>query len=207
MRIIGALVFPEFETLDLFGPIQMFGSVKGAFQLSIVSEHSHPVPSRHGQSIAVDRTFDADPGFDLLLIPGGPGTWDHIHNPRLLNWIVAASQRAEIIMSVCTGAAFLAMAGLLDGRCATTNKMDFDWVTQFGNTIAWQGHSRWVGDGRFYTSSGVSAGMDMSLAVIEVLLGAEAADQAAIHSEYVRQRDPDNDPFARHLDTAPPVNG
>ena len=200
MRSIGALVFPGFETLDLFGPIQMFGSVKDAFRISIVGERSRPVPSRHGQSIEVGQTVDDNHGYDILLIPGGPGTWDQIDNTHLLNWIVAASQRAEIVMSVCTGAAFLAKAGLLEGRSATTNKSDFDWVTQFGDDVAWQGRARWVGDGKFHTSSGVSAGMDMSLAVIEDLLGAEAADGAAIHSEYVRQRDPDNDPFALHFD-------
>lgn len=200
MRSIGALVFPNFETLDLFGPVQMFGSVKGAFDFSIVGENTKPVPSRHGQSIEVDQTFDDNRGYDLLLIPGGPGTWDHVENVRLLDWIVTASQRAEIIMSVCTGAAFLAKAGLLDGASATTNKIDFDWVTQFGDDVSWQGRARWVQDGKFYTSSGVSAGMDMSLAVIEHLLGAEAADGAANHSEYVRQRDPDNDPFALQLD-------
>lgn len=201
MRSIGALVFPRFETLDLFGPIQMFGSVKDAFSFAMVAENSGHVESRHGQSIAVDHTFDDDHRYDLLLIPGGPGTWDQIDNPRLLKWIAQASQRAEIVMSVCTGAAFLANAGLLSGISATTNKMNFDWVTQFGKDVAWQGRARWVHDGKFFTSSGVTAGMDMGLAVVEHLLGGDAADGAAIHSEYERQRDPDNDPFALHFKT------
>ncbi len=199
MRTIGALLFPGFETLDLFGPVQMFGSVKDAFSFSMVAEHSETVPSRHGQSIGVDHTFDENQGYDLLLVPGGPGTWDQIDNPRLLKWIARASQKAEVVMSVCTGAAFLANAGLLRGKLATTNKMNFDWVTQFGDDISWQGRTRWVEDGKLFTSSGVTAGMDMSLAVIEVLLGVDAADGAAIHSEYVRQRDPENDPFALHF--------
>jgi len=199
MKTIGALLFPGFETLDLFGPVQMFGSVKNAFRFSMVAEHSKNVLSRHGQSIVVDYTFDDDQSFDLLLVPGGPGTWNQIDNPRLLKWITKASQKAEIVMSVCTGAAFLANAGLLNGKSATTNKMNFDWVTKFGEDVAWQGRARWVGDGKFFTSSGVTAGMDMSLAVIEQLMDADAADGAAIHSEYVRQRDPENDPFAVHF--------
>jgi len=199
MRKVGALIFPKFETLDLFGPVQMFGSVKDKFHISMVAENTDPVTSRHGQRIAVDHRFEDAQSYDLLLIPGGPGTWDQIDNPRLLNWIEKAAKNAEIVMSVCTGAAFLAKAGLLEGRSATTNKLNYDWVTQFGRTVAWQGRARWVHDGTFYTSSGVSAGMDMSLAVIEHLLDAAAADDAAIHSEYVRQRDPDNDPFALHF--------
>lgn len=199
MRSIGALIFPGFETLDLFGSIQMFGSVKNAFHISTVAEHAEPVVSRHGQSIAVDHTFDDAQHHDLILIPGGPGTWDQIDNRHLLEWIKRASERAEIVMSVCTGAAFLANAGLLGGRSATTNKLNFDWVTNFGENVAWQGRARWVEDGKFFTSSGVTAGMDMSLAVIEHVLGADAADGAAIHSEHVRQRDPDDDPFALHF--------
>ena len=200
MKTIGAVIFDKFETLDLFGPVQMFGSVKDAFHIAMVAENANPVTSRHGQKIAVDHCFSAAETYDLLLIPGGPGTWDQIDNPRLLGWLVQASEAAEIVMSVCTGAAFLAKAGLLDGRSATTNKLNFDWVTQFGKNTAWQGRARWVEDGKFYTSSGVTAGMDMSLDVIELLLGEKAAADAAIHSEYVRQRDPNNDPFALHFD-------
>jgi putative intracellular protease/amidase len=196
MKTIGALVFPGFETLDLFGPIQMFGSVKNAFQTVIVSEHSGDVTSRHGQSIAVDHTFDENPEYDLLLIPGGPGTWDQIANPRLLDWLKHSAETAQTVMSVCTGAAFLANAGLLTGKSATTNKLNFDWVAQFGDGVAWQRRARWVHDGKFVTSSGVTAGMDMSLAVIEQLVDGDAAEASSTHSEYVRQRDPDNDPFA-----------
>lgn len=199
MRSIGALIYPAFETLDLFGPIQMFGAVEDAFRITTVAENAGDVTSRHGQHIRVDHTFGDDQHYDLLLIPGGPGTWDQIDNPRLLQWITHASARAEIIMSVCTGAAFLAKAGLLEGKSATTNKMNFEWVAQFGEDVAWRGRARWVGDGKMFTSSGVTAGMDMSLAVVERLLGA-AADASANHSEYVRGRDPDNNPFAVHYD-------
>lgn len=198
MRSIAAILFPGFETLDLFGPVQMFGSVKGAFQFSMVAEQPGSVVSRHGQSVGVDHTFHDDRAYDLILVPGGPGTWEQFNNPLLLDWIRQVSRKAEVVMSVCTGAAFLANAGLLDGRSATTNKMNFHWVTQFGTDIDWKGSARWVVDGKFYTSSGVTAGMDMSLSVIEQLLSMDAADDAANHSEYVRQTDPDNDPFALH---------
>lgn len=198
-RSLGAFVFDGFETLDLFGPLQMFGTLANRFAISIVADQAGQVTSRHGQKIAVDHTFDDDVAYDLVLLPGGPGTWDQINNERLLAWLRAATSRAEIVMSVCTGAAFLAKAGLLDGKAATTNKLNFDWVTQFGPGVDWKGRARWVHDGNVFTSSGVSAGMDMSLAVIEYLLGAEAADGSAVHSEYERQRDASNDPFALHF--------
>jgi transcriptional regulator GlxA family with amidase domain len=199
MRTLGAVVFNGFETLDLFGSIQMFGTLADKFRISIVAEQRGTVVSRHGQKIAVDHGFADDRPYDLLLVPGGPGTWDQIGNETLLRWLQRAAPKSEVVMSVCTGAAFLAKAGLLDGRKATTNKMNFEWVARFGPDVDWQGRARWVEDGGFFTSSGVSAGMDMSLAVIEHLLGAERADHSAVHSEYQRQRDPGNDPFAVHF--------
>lgn len=195
-RTIGAVVFDGFETLDLFGPIQMFGTLADHFAISVVAQDEAHVTSRHGQRMTVDDRFaDAKP-YDLLLIPGGPGTWDQINNKTLLGWLQDAAPRADRVMSVCTGAAFLAKAGLLDGRAATTNKMNFDWVAQHGPDVGWQGCARWVEDGPYFTSSGVSAGMDMSLAVIDNLLGESHADHASRHSEYERQTDPGNDPFA-----------
>ncbi|MCP4821297.1 MAG: DJ-1/PfpI family protein, partial [Shimia sp.] len=106
--------------------------------------------------------------------------------------------KAEVVTSVCTGSALLARAGLLDGRAATTNKLAFDWVRGVSQTetVEWQRSARWVKDGKFYTSSGVSAGTDMSLQVIADLLGAEAAEQAAFWAEYEENNDADNDPFA-----------
>ena len=200
-RSLGAIVFNRFETLDLFGPLQMFGTLADSFDISIVAEQSGQISSRHGQKIAVDHTFGEGHTYDLLLVPGGPGTWDQIDNDNFLAWLQHIAPKAELVMSVCTGAAFLAKAGLLDGRAATTNKLEYDWVTQFGPNVAWQGRARWVEDGSYFTSSGVSAGMDMSLAVIEHLLGAQMADHAATHSEYERQKNPANDPFALHFGT------
>ncbi|MGB0506391.1 MAG: DJ-1/PfpI family protein [Pikeienuella sp.] len=201
-RSLAAVVYPEFETLDLFGPLQMFGTIKDAFNISIVAENSAPVSSRHGQKISVDHRFADNHHYDLMLIPGGPGTVAELNNPLFLNWLRRAADRAEVVMSVCTGSALLAKAGLLDGKSATTNKMNFDWVAQFGPAVNWQGKARWVEDGKFVTSSGVSAGMDMSLAVIEHLLGAKATNRSATISEYERETDPSNDPFAVHFGVA-----
>ena len=202
MRTIGFLLYPEFETLDLFGPVQMFGAVKDAFQFHMVAETSAPVRSRHGQVVQVDHTFEDGHVYDLILVPGGPGTWAEIDNPAVLDWISSVSSTAQIVMSVCTGAALLAKAGVLDGRAATTNKMNFDWVAQHGTDVAWQGRARWVVDGKFHTSSGVTAGMDMSLAVVDHLLGTQAGEASANHSEYLRNRDPKDDPFAIHFDVS-----
>ena len=91
----------------------------------------------------------------------------------------------------------LAKAGLLDGKRATTNKLAFDWVASQGPKVDWQRKARWVEDGKFITSSGVSAGTDMALALIARLCGIDQAREAAHWAEYVWNEDSRDDPFAR----------
>jgi transcriptional regulator GlxA family with amidase domain len=124
------------------------------------------------------------------------GTRREVENRALLRWLAAAADRAEIVASVCTGSALLAKAGVLDGRRATTNKNAFDWVASQGPAVHWQRRARWVEDGKFITSSGVSAGTDMALALIARLCGIDQARQVAHWAEYVWNEDSADDPFA-----------
>ncbi|MGB0507484.1 MAG: DJ-1/PfpI family protein [Pikeienuella sp.] len=194
MRTIGALIFPEFELLDLYGPLEMFGMFADEFQIRIVAETTGPIASSMGPRTAVDDLFGQQ-DYDILLIPGGRGTHRDVGNQTLLNWLTTAAAKAEITTSVCTGSALLARAGILDGRAATTNKNAFNWVASQGAKTNWQPSARWVEDGNIFTASGVSAGIDMSLAVIARLLGQQAAVQAAQWAEYVANPDAENDPF------------
>jgi transcriptional regulator GlxA family with amidase domain len=114
-----------------------------------------------------------------------------------LAWLRQRAASAEIVMSVCTGASILASAGLLDGRSATTNKMFWKSATGPYPGVRWVKSARWVDDGTIVTSSGVSAGLDMSLHVVERLFGAEKAEQVANLAEYEWHRDPSWDPFAK----------
>jgi transcriptional regulator GlxA family with amidase domain len=102
-------------------------------------------------------------------------------------------------MSVCSGSAILAKAGLLDGRRATSNKQFFDLARAQSAGVRWVEQARWVEDGPFATSSGVSAGTDMALAVIAKLYGREVAQEIADSTEYEWQQDSTRDPFVRFL--------
>jgi len=106
---------------------------------------------------------------------------------------------ARITMSVCSGSWILARAGILDGLRATTNKAFFQEAVRQNDKVQWISEARWVEDGSIFTSSGISAGMDMSLAVIEALFGEKHARKIAIMTEYVWNNDPDNDPFHAYL--------
>ncbi|AZL60301.1 DJ-1/PfpI family protein [Tabrizicola piscis] len=197
MRRIGALIFPGFELLDVFGPLEMFGLLDDAYSLTLVAETAGPVRSGQGPSACADATIGDGPAYDILFVPGGAGTRREVGNTRLLDWIAGASECSEFCLSVCTGSALLAKAGVLDGRRATTNKMAFAWVADQGPKVHWVRQARWVEDGKFITSSGVSAGMDMALGAIAVMHGPETAEKVAGWAEYSWQKDRDLDSFAK----------
>ncbi|MBX3023605.1 DJ-1/PfpI family protein [bacterium] len=196
-RRLGALLFPGFELLDTFGPLELFGHLGGIIDIVTIAAAAGPVASAQRVRAVADHGFADAPPCDLLLIPGGIGTRAEIDNPALLDFLRARVPQAELTMTVCTGTALLARPGLLDGRRATTNKAVFQWVADQGPKVDWVRAARWVEDGPFFTSSGVSAGMDMSLAVIAKLLGQDVADTLATGAEYDWHRDASWDPFAK----------
>lgn len=203
---LGAILYPGFEMLDAFGPLEMFSMVgRDRLVIHTVAEHAGPVGAAIGADgpvgprVVADFGFDDAPQLDLLLIPGGFGTIPALANEKLLTFLRERAATAKVTMSVCTGSALLAKAGLLDGRRATSNKQFFSLAAKQSAAVEWVEAARWVEDGAFVTSSGVSAGMDMALAVIARLFGADAAQQIAIGTEYTWHRDADVDPFVEHL--------
>jgi transcriptional regulator GlxA family with amidase domain len=191
------VLFPDFELLDVFGPLEMFGNMKGAVEVKMIAEQKKPMPSAQGPSVVIDHGFDDCPQLDLLLVPGGMGTRKEVDNPVIIDWLARRVSEVELAMTVCTGTSLFARAGVLDGRRATTNKLSFHWVAQQGPKVKWVKEARWVEDGKFFTSSGVSAGIDMSLAAISRLAGEQISEALAMAAEYDWHRDPTWDPFAK----------
>jgi transcriptional regulator GlxA family with amidase domain len=197
VRSIAVVLFDEFELLDVFGPLEMFGMVPDSFEICMVAERTGEVASRQGPKSVVEHGFSEGRQYDIVLVPGGKGTRTEVDNQTLLAWLRKQSSGAEYVTSVCTGSAILARAGVLDGVRATTNKRAFTWATAQGDKVNWQKEARWVEDGKFFTSSGVSAGMDMSLALIAKLLGQATAEEVATWTEYEWHPDAGWDPFAK----------
>ena len=198
-RRLGAILYESFELLDLYGPLEMFGCLAPAVEIVTVAQTKGPVASTPGVATVATFDFDDCPPLDLLLLPGGIGTVRELGNPALLDFLRKRSPEAEVTMSVCSGSALLARAGLLDGRAATSNKVYFQLAASQSDRVKWKTAARWVEDGPFATSSGVSAGTDMALAVIARLYGRERAEQIAIQTEYTWHTDADRDPFAAYL--------
>jgi transcriptional regulator GlxA family with amidase domain len=195
-RTLGLLLFPGFELLDAYGPLEMWGNLKGQVRVVTIAREKGEVASIQGPKTVAECGFADCPPLDLLLVPGGFGVQRVLQEKDLLEWIRTRSAQVEITMSVCNGASLLAAAGLLDGRPATTNKAFWDMATASGPKVKWVRQARWVDDGNMVTSSGVSAGIDMTLHVIERLFGAARAERIANQTEYEWHRDPTWDPFA-----------
>ena len=153
-----------------------------------------PVGNGKGLAIETLPLAGARPG--ILLVPGGFGTRRLVNDSAFVSALRKAAEESVYCLTVCTGSALLAKTGLLDGMRATSNKRAFDWVVSVNPSVLWQRHARWVSDGKFYSSSGVSAGIDMALGFISDRSGEEKAREIADSMEYVRNGNPDNDPFA-----------
>src|SRR5260370_33049068 len=165
-KTLGFVLFDQLYRLDVLGPAEAFGlrDLDGAFRLVMVAEKSGPVASAQGPRTVADYGLACCPPLDMLLVPGGMGTRSEVDNPVLLRWLRERAAKAELVMSVCTGSALLARAGLLDEIRATSNKRAFDWVVSQGPAVKWVGQARWVEDDKLPTSPGGYAGMDMALA-------------------------------------------
>jgi putative intracellular protease/amidase len=128
--------------------------------------------------------------FELLMVPGGRGTWPLVDQPPVLEWLRTMDAKVSIMASVCTGAALLAKAGLLDGKPAATNHGAFGRVAQQGPRVLWDGVSSWVDAGKYVTSAGVSAGTDLGFYLVCRLAGRAVAEIAVQGAEYDWHRDP-----------------
>jgi putative intracellular protease/amidase len=202
---VAVALFAGFTVLDVYGPVQAFascrlpttdGGFRRLYEMYTIAERPGVVHSGEGPPSYAEYSFTEAPDYDILLIPGGFGTRAAVQNAAFLAQLAAASERAGVTATVCTGSALLARTGRLDGRPATSNKIAWDWVIQQGPRVHWVRQARWVDDGNIITSSGVSAGIDMTLSLIARLQGPDMARTSARNMEYRWHADAADDPFA-----------
>jgi len=196
-RVVGALLFPGFELLDIFGPLEMFGVLPRHFRIVTLGEATGAVASAQGPQGVIERTLAYPGSIDVLLVPGGIGTRELARSPAVLEFLRRMQPKVEYLASICTGSGVLAASGVLDGRRATSNKMAFDWPRSVGPHVEWVAEARWVIDGNVVTAGGVAAGIDMALALIAQMLGDHVASEVARQTEYDWHRDANWDPFAK----------
>lgn len=192
---VTAILFDGFETLDMFGPVEMLGA-SGQFETKFYSLDGGIVKSYQGVPVETNKLNMVDAP-EVLLLPGGMGVYDQLENEAFISKLAELAGKANYVLSVCNGAFLYAKAGVLDGRSATTYKARIDRAEELFPEVCWERNARWTVDGNLYVSSGVSAGTDMALGFIADVCGRDCAEKTANYAEYTWNSDPANDPFAR----------
>jgi transcriptional regulator GlxA family with amidase domain len=184
VRVIDVLAFPAVQLLDVTGPVQVFASandlIGGAgeawpYDLRVVAQCCKGVTASAGVTIAAGPLSKSGDPLDTLVVAGGEGVEAAIDNPALVDWVRERATQARRVASVCTGAFVLAAAGLLDGRRAATHWKYCTELAQRFPAVRVESDPIFVCDGSVWTSAGVTAGIDLALALVEEDLGRAAA--------------------------------
>jgi transcriptional regulator GlxA family with amidase domain len=208
-RQIVLVAFPQAKLLDVTGPCEVFADANGfplgaeappPYRVEVVSLQAGAVETSSGVSVLAHRGYaEWDGPIDTLLVAGGPGAASASADPGLLGWLREVIPGARRVGSVCTGAFVLAATGALDGRRATTH---WDWCEPFARrypAVTLEPDRIWVQDGNRYTSAGVTAGMDLALALVEEDLGHRAALRVAQNLVLYLRRPGGQAQFSTHL--------
>ncbi|MEV8311767.1 GlxA family transcriptional regulator [Streptomyces flavidovirens] len=193
VRFVLVVLFDDVQSLDVTGPVEVFagaarqapeggragGGPDDAYRIRTASLDGSPVRTSSGLTLVPDAALTDEPAPHTLLVPGGQGTRDP--DPRLIDWLRENAPRAERLVSVCTGALLLAAAGLLDGRRATTHWGVSGHLARTYPAVEVDPDPIFVRDGNVATSAGVTAGIDLALALVEEDLGRDIALTVARH--------------------------
>ena len=195
---VGIFVFDDVEVLDFAGPFEVFSVADrkqdvSPFKPILISEKPGPIKARGDFVVLPHFDFSNAPALDMVLIPGGGGrrpdgagfgTRLEQHNPVLRAWLLSATQSAQRVMSVCSGALILAQSGLLDGKQATTHRGAYGELRAIGRNIEVIEDVKYVDTGKVISSGGISAGINMALAVVGQTLSFAVAQETADYMEY-----------------------
>jgi len=196
MKEVSVILFNNFETLDVFGPVEDLGRMPEYIDVKLYSLEGGIINSSQNVSVVTQPLSSFHAKDYILLIPGGAGTRELTNEEVFVAKLKEMALRAEYILTVCTGSILFSKTGLLNGKKATSNKRVFHWAQTESPGVNWIKKARWVKDGNMYTSSGVSAGIDMTLGFIADILGYEIAKQQAREIEFDWKEDSTWDPFS-----------
>lgn len=192
---VGILLFDHVDALDFTGPYEVFNlttyhdkDVKKLltnnledkpFKVSTVSQDGKQITVHNGLKVTPDYSFSDAPTFDIIIVPGGPLKALKLveSNKEIITWI--ESYKDKIVASVCTGAFFLAKAGMLNGKKATTNRVALNLLERSFPEVEVIRDVKYVDEGNIITSAGISAGIQMALHVVSKLFGEETAKRTA----------------------------
>ncbi|MEM6532030.1 MAG: GlxA family transcriptional regulator [Myxococcota bacterium] len=183
-RTIGFFVFDGLQALDLFGPLEALQeanelSSSSLYRFTLVSADGGPIRTSSGVTVFADCSVDEAPVFHTLIVPGGAGARVRVFSEEVIEWLRRADRRTQRTGSVCTGLFILAATGLLDSRTATTHWRHVDEAAARFPGIEVHGDKIFERDGKYFTAAGVTAGIDVALALIEEDHGPKLAGEVA----------------------------
>lgn len=191
---VGIFVFEQVEVLDFAGPFEVFTTASRVasrsepeapprFRVLLLGQSSEPSRARAGLWVTPDHSLAAHPPLDVLLVPGGDVSSVR-EDAAVARWIAATDATTRITASVCTGAFLLAKAGLLSGKSCTTHWEDVEDLSLSFPDLNVKTGVRWIDEGKIVTSAGISAGIDMSLHLVERLADRTLAMRTARQMEF-----------------------
>lgn len=192
MKAVNVLLYEGFTTMDALGPAEVLSRAREGERKCYEIEYFSVAGGLVGSSTSAKiwtRKLDEIAKFDVLLVPGGFAARELAHEGEFIAALGELARRHEYVIAVCTGSVLLAKTGLLDGMEATSNKLSWQWVTSEAQSVRWVRAARWCVSGKFYTSSGVSAGIDAALGFIADMHGRNEARRIAVTMEYVWNSD------------------
>lgn len=177
---VNIIIVPNMVQLDITGPYEVLARTPG-WTLDLVAASMEPVRTDRGLTILPTKTRESADPSDILVVPGGTGIDLAMLEPEWLDYVTREAGRARYVFGICTGSMLLAAAGLLKGRRAGAHWQARDLLSSFGVTPS---DARMTIDGKFYTSGGVTSGIDMALRVVADIAGLEAAQRIQLAIEY-----------------------
>ena len=179
MKIV-ILLFDNYTALDIAGPYDVLNKLPDS-KIYLVGLEKREYKDPYGLKISADNSIDEIFEADILLVPGGIGIDNLLKNKEVLDWIRKIDSTTKWTVSVCSGSLLLAQAGLLDGKNCTTHWRRKEHLRRFNVTVK---DERYIQDGKFITSAGVSAGIDMALYLVSKIAGDQIAMMFQLAIEY-----------------------
>ena len=187
---VGILIFDEAEVLDFAGPFEVFAVCSELqnhelFNVFTVAKRTSPIDAVNGLSVNPSYSFSNTPKIDVLIISGGSGTRKQMMDKETLNWINETHKTTTFTLSICSGARLLGVLNLLDGKSYCTHKEVYEHLKKIVPNGIPRPEKRFVQSSeKIFTSGGISAGIDLSLYIVELLHGKTIAKETAHYMEY-----------------------
>jgi len=198
---VGMLIYDNVDVLDFTGPYEVFSVTRlkeklefadpSPFKILLISEYPSPITAMGGMKVIPDYTFEDSPELDILVVPGGLGARKEHSNHVILHFLRSRARQVKTLASVCTGAFFFGMAGLLNRRRATTHTLSLNRMREAFPEVEVVDDKCFVEDGNIITSAGISAGIDMALHITSKYPGEDVARLTAKEMEYPYQENDD----------------